>query len=118
MLAQGIKIMDRCLISLAIAAVLALAAAPASAQQSAAMASPHSGAASLAGHWLRDDRGGVIGSVKSVSPDGRTATVVLGVYLFDNVRVIEVPASALSVVDGKATLRAETAEALNVPPSR
>lgn len=46
------------------------------------------------------------------------ATIVLGVYKLDNVHVIEVPASALSVADGKATLRGETAEALNASPLR
>jgi len=43
---------------------------------------------------------------------------VLGVYTLDNVHVIEVPASALFVVDGKVTLRGETAEALNASPPR
>ena len=110
--------MNRHLLSLAGAAVLALAAAPTRAQQLPAMASPSASAAALVGRWLHDSRGGIIDSVKSVSPDGRTATIVLGVYKFDNVRVIEVPASALSVVDGKATLRGETAEALNASPLR
>jgi len=114
---RRITIMNRRLLSFASAAVLALAAAPTLAQQLPAVAPPSSNAA-LVGHWLHDSRGGIIGSIKSVSPDGHTATVVLGVYKFDNVRVIEVPASALAVVDGKATLRGETAEALNASPLR
>jgi hypothetical protein len=108
--------MNRRLLNLAGAAVLALAAVPTLAQPLPAVAPPS--AAALAGRWLHDSRGGIIGSVKSVSPDGRTATIVLGVYKFDNVRVIEVPASALSVVDGRTTLRGATAEALNVFPLR
>ncbi len=70
------------------------------AQQLPAAAPSSASAVALVGHWLHDNRGGI----KSVSPDGRKATIVLGVYKFDNVRVIEVPDSALSVLDGKATL--------------
>ncbi len=110
--------MNRRLLGFASAALLAFAAAPTFAQQLPAVAPPSASAAALVGRWLHDSRGGIIGSVKSVSPDGRTATIVLGVYRLDNVRVIEVPASALSVVDGKATLRGETAEALNASPLR
>ena len=110
--------MNKRFLGLACAAVLTLATVPTLAQQFPAVAPPGASAAALTGHWLHDSRGGIIGGVKSVSPDGRTATIVLGVYLFDNVRVIEVPASMLSVVDGKATLRGETAEALNASPPR
>lgn len=110
--------MNRHLLSLAGVAALALAAAPTLAQQLPAVAPPSASTAALVGRWLHDSRGRTIGSVKSVSPDGRTATIVLGVYKLDNVRVIEVPVSTLSVVDGKATLRGETAEALNASPSR
>jgi len=109
--------MNKRLLSLAGVAVLAVAT-PTLSQQRPAAATPGTSAAALAGNWLRDSRGRIIGSVKSVSPDGRTATVVLGVYTLDNVRVSEVPASALSVVDGKVTLRGETAEALNASPPR
>ncbi len=110
--------MSRYLLSLAGAAVLALAAAPTLAQRLPAVAPSGASTAALVGRWLHDSRGGIIGSIKSVSPDGRMATIVLGVYRLDNVRVIEVPVSALSVVDGKATLRGESAEALNASPSR
>lgn len=108
--------MNTRLLSLAGAAILAFAAAPTLAQQRPA-AAPSSTSA-LVGHWLHNSQGRVIGSVKLVSPDGQTATIVLGVYKFDNVRVVKVPVKALSVVNGKATLRGETAEALNVSPSR
>lgn len=100
------------------AAVLAFATAPAPAQQLPAAAPSSASTAALVGRWLYDSRGGIIGSVKSVSPDGRTATIVLGIYRFDNVRVVEVPASTLSIVDGKVTLRGESAEALNAFPLR
>jgi len=114
---RRITIMNKRLLSLASATVLALAAAPTLAQQLPAVAPP-SASAALVGRWLHDSRGGIIGSIKSVSPDGRMATIVLGVYRLDNVRVIEVPASALSVVNGKATLRGETTEVLNASPLR
>ncbi len=110
--------MNTRLLSIPGAAILALAAAPALAQPIPAAASSRVSPASPAGHWLHDGRGRIVGSVRSISPDGRTATVVLGVYTLDNLRVIDVPAGALSVVDGKVTLRRETAEALNTVPSR
>ncbi len=108
--------MNKCLLNLASAAVLALAAAPTLAQQLPAVAPPSASTAALVNRWLYDSRGGIIGSIKSVSPDGRTATIVLGVYRLENVQVIEVPASALSVMGGKATLRGETSEVLNASP--
>lgn len=110
--------MNKRLLSLTSAAVLPLASVPTLAQQLPVVTPPIASAAALAGRWLHDNRGGIIGSVKSVSSDGRTATIVLGVYKFDNVRIIEVPASTLSVVDGRITLRGGTAEALNVSPAR
>ena len=110
--------MNKRLLSLAGAAVLALAAAPTLAQQLPAVAPSSASTAALVGRWLHDNRGGIIGSVKSVSSDGRAVTIVFGVYKFDNVRVVEVPVSTLSVVGGNVTLRGETAEALNTSPSR
>ena len=110
--------MNKRLLSLAGAAILALAASPSSAQRLPAAAPPVASAAALAGNWLHDDRGRIIGSVKSVSPDGRMATIVFGVYTFDNVRVTEVPAGTLSVVDGLVTLRHDVVEAANAPLAR
>ena len=114
----GITIMNRRLLSFASAVVLALAAAPTLAQQPSAAAPSNVSVAALVGCWLHDSRGRIIGSIKSVSPDGRSAVIVLGIYKLDNVRVIEVPAGALYVVDGKATLRGETVEARNTFNSR
>ncbi len=102
--------MNTHLLNLVGAAVLVLAALPTFAQQRTAVAPPSPSA--LVGRWLHNSQGRVIGSVKLVSPDGQTATIVLGVYKFDNVRVVRVPVKTLSVVNGKATLRSETAEAL------
>ncbi len=110
--------MNKRLLSLAGAAILALAAMPALAQQLPAGAPSSATAAALVGRWLHDSRGGIIGSVKSVSPDGRTATIMLGVYTLDNVRMVEVPASALSMAGGKVTLTGETTEARNTTPHR
>ncbi len=110
--------MNRRLLSFASAVALSLAATPTVAQQFPAVTPSNASTAALVGRWLHDSRGRIIGSIKSVSPDGRLATIVLGVYKLDNVRVIEVPATALSVVDGKATLGGETAEALNIIPPR
>ena len=106
---------------LAGAAILALAAAPAPApaqQRLTTAAAPSAAITAAVGHWLYDDRGEIVGSVKSVSADGRTATIVLGVYTLDDVRVVEVPVDVLSVVDGRVTLRTETAQALLSASSR
>ena len=110
--------MNTRLLSFAGAAVLILAAAPTRAQQFPTVAPPGTSTSGLAGRWLHDDQNRIIGHVKSVSPDGRMATIMLGTYLLDNVRVMQVPVSALSVLDGKAMLRRNTAEALNAAASR
>ncbi len=110
--------MNRRLLSLAGAALLALAATPTLAQQPPSGAPSRAITAALTGQWLHDTRGGIIGSVKSISPDGRTAMIVLGIYTLDNVRVVEVPASALSVAGGRVTLTGDTAEARNTAPLR
>ena len=112
--------MDARPLTFAAAAVLALAAAPAPAQERPVTDAPAPGAALAAsvGRWLYDDRGEIVGSVKSLSPDGRTAVVVLGVYFHTSARLVEVPLGALRVVDGKATLRGETLQALLNAPAR
>ena len=110
--------MNARLLSFAGATVLILAAAPTLAQQFPTVTPPGASTTVLAGRWLHDDQNKIIGNIKSVSPDGRVATIMLGTYLLDNVRVMEVPVSALSVLDGKVALRRDTAEALNAPTSR
>ena len=96
---------------------LAVAGTAVPAQQARPAAAPPRTAAAAVGHWLYDDRGEIVGSIKSVSADGRTATIVLGIYKLDVVRVVEVPADALSIVDGRATLRAGTMAALGARSS-
>ena len=112
--------MDTRPLTFAVAAVLALAAAPAPAQERPVTGAPAPGAAlaDSVGRWLYDDRGEVVGSVKSLSPDGRTAVVVLGVYFHTSTRLVQVPAAALRVVDGRTTLRGETLQALLNAPAR
>ena len=112
--------MDTRPLTIAVASVLALAAAPAPAQERAVTDAPASSVALAAsvGRWLYDDRGEIAGSVKSLSPDGRTAVVVLGVYFHTSTRLVEVPVGALRVVDGRTTLRAETLQALLNAPAR
>ena len=92
-------------IILAGAALTLAGAAPTLAQQRPVAAPPNALAAAMVGRWLYGDRDRIIGSVKSVSLDGRTATIVLGVYTLDNVRLVNIPTSALSVVGGHFTLR-------------
>jgi len=71
-------------------------------------------AATAVGRWLYDPRGNVIGSVRALADDGRIAVIMVGSYFEPGSHQARVPARALSLVDGKITLQAETVEALNV----
>ena len=73
-------------------------------------------AASAAGRWLYDAQGNTIGSVRGLADGGRTAVIMVGSYFRPGSYEARVPASALSVVDGKVTLRTETIQALNAGP--
>ena len=84
----------------------------------AAVLSLSIGSAALAqdnptGRWLHDAQGNKIGSVRALTPDGRTAEIMLGSYFRPGSYAATVPASALSIVNGKVTLRPETVQALN-----
>jgi hypothetical protein len=73
----------------------------------------YAAASSPVGRWLYDLKGNKVGSVRSLSEDGRTAVVMVGSYFQPGSHLTAVPTSALSVVDGKLTVRNETVEALN-----
>lgn len=66
------------------------------------------------GQWLRDPNGTIIGSVRSLSGDGRTANVMIGSYFEPGSHEAQVPVSLLSIADGKVILQRETLQALNV----
>ena len=68
------------------------------------------------GRWLYDAQGNKIGSVRAITPGGRTAEIMLGSYFRPGSHATNVPVSALSIVDGKVTLRPETVQALNTVP--
>ena len=70
-------------------------------------------AASAVGRWLYDPEGNSIGSVRGLADGGRTAVVMVGSYFRPGSYEARVPASALSVVDGKVTLQTEMLQALN-----
>lgn len=72
-------------------------------------------AASAVGRWPHDPQGNTIGSVRRLTDGGRTAVIMVGSYFEFGSHEARVPARALSIVDGKATLRAETVQALNAP---
>jgi hypothetical protein len=84
------------------------ALAPAVAETTAAI-----DAAKAVGKWLYDSQGKKIGSVRSLSADGRTASIMVGSYTQQGSHEARIPASALSMVNGKVKLRAGTVEALN-----
>ena len=105
---------------LSLAAALALSFGAAGLAQAAdpAQAAAPPAAAGAVGHWLRDPQGHIIGSVRSLSPDGRTATILVGTYFQGGSHYATVPADALSVADGQVTLRTDTAMALNADRQR
>ena len=72
-------------------------------------------AARTVGHWLYDAQGNIIGSVRGLANDGRTAVIMLGSYFQPGSHEARVPTGALSIVDGRATLQAEPTERLNAP---
>lgn len=78
-----------------------------------ALAADPAPAAATVGQWLRDPEGRIIGSVRSLSPDGRTAELMIGAYFQPGSHLATVPADALTVANGRVTLRTDTAMALN-----
>ena len=70
-------------------------------------------AAHAVGHWLHDAKGDIIGSVRSLDDGGRTAIIMVGSYYQDGSHEAKIPARAVSLMDGRATLDAKTWEALN-----
>jgi len=75
-------------------------------------------ASSVVGRWLYDLQGNIVGSVRSLTDDGRTAVIMVGSYFQPGSHEAKVSSSMLSIVDGKVTLRPETAEALNTVARR
>ena len=70
-------------------------------------------AASAVGHWLYDAQGNSIGSIRGLADGGRTALIMVGSYFRPGSYEAQVPASALSLVDGKVMLQTEMFQALN-----
>jgi len=79
----------------------------------AGQAAIYSVASSAVGRWLYDLKGHRIGSVRKLEDGGRTAVIMVGSYFQIGSHKARVPASALSVVDGKAVLHDNTVQALN-----
>jgi hypothetical protein len=103
---------------LSLAAALTLSAAGATLAQpahgpTADGTAAYAAASSPVGRWLYDLKGNKIGSIRSLSEDGQTAVVMVGSYFQPGSHLTAVPTNALSVVDGKVTLRNETVQALN-----
>ncbi len=102
---------------LSLAAALALSVSSGAVNSAAmAQAASSSVAASAVGRWLYDAQGNNIGSVRGLADGGRTAVIMVGSYFRPGSYEARVPASALSVADGKVTLQTETMQALNARP--
>ena len=78
----------------------------------------YSAASSAVGRWLYDLQGNTIGSVRSLTDDGRTAVIMVGSYFQQGSHEARVPSADLSIVDGKVTLQAGTVQALNTVSRR
>ena len=112
--------MNTRLLSLAGALALAIGGGAVSGQVMAQTAASSSFSASAVGGWLYNAQGNKIGSVRRLTDGGQTVVVMIGFYFsIDGIYQASVPASALSMVNGKATLQPATFQALNaVPRSR
>lgn len=77
-----------------------------------------SAAASAVGHWLYDVQGNIVGSVRGLADGGRTAVIMVGSYFQPGSHEARVPARALSITDGRATLEPSTMEAVNAVSRR
>ncbi|HME20906.1 MAG TPA: hypothetical protein VKI44_06020 [Acetobacteraceae bacterium] len=88
------------------------AAAPALAQSTTP-----SPARSALGDWLYDSNGGLIGSVYSLTDNGRTAVLQLGSYRTPGRRLVAVPATDITIVGGHAVLTGASAAAAERLPA-
>jgi hypothetical protein len=95
--------------------VIAQAAIPTADQAQTATSSV---GANPVGHWLYDPAGHLIGSVRNLTDGGRTVVIMVGSYFQPGNHEAQVPARALSIVNGRAMLQTETVKALNTPPGR
>ena len=113
--------MNTRILSLAASLVFTLggvALAQPAANPATGQAAVYSVASSAVGRWLYDLKGNRIGSVRKLEDGGRTAVIMVGSYFQPGSHEARVPASALSMVDGKAVLRGDTVEALNTVSRR
>ncbi len=78
----------------------------------------YSAASSVAGRWVYDLQGNIIGSVRSLTDDGRTAIIMVGSYFQAGSHEARVPSENLSVVNGKMTLQPGSVQALNTVTRR
>ncbi len=88
------------------------------ASPAADQAAIYSAASSAVGRWLYDLKGNRIGSVRKLEDGGRTAVIMVGSYFQIGSHEARVPASALSVADGKAVISGDTVQALNTASLR
>ncbi len=107
---------------LSVAAALAFVSTGAMAQGAAGPTTSHAAASPVAadvvGHWIYDQQGNKLGSVRGLADGGRTAVIMVGSYFQPGSHEARISAGALSVVDGNVTLRNETVQALNTVPRR
>ena len=109
--------MNTRLFSLAVALALTIGGGAISGEAMGQTAASSPFAASAVGSWLYNAQGNKIGSVRRLTDGGQTVVVMIGFYFsIDGIYQARVPASALSMVNGKATLQPATVQALNAAP--
>lgn len=106
-------ILHRTVAALGLLAVVGAGSAQAQQSPGTRPAVAVSSAAQAVGRWLHDAQGNTIGSVRALADDGHSAVVMLGSYFRPGNHAVTVPARQLVLVDGKVTLRGETALAMN-----
>lgn len=66
------------------------------------------------GHWIYDASGNILGSVRGLTDDGRTALVMVGAYFQPGSHLVAIPADQLVTrPNGRVALRSETLMALD-----
>ncbi len=81
-------------------------------------AAVNSTASSAVGHWVYNQQGDKIGSVRSLTDNGETAVIMVGSYFQPGSHEARISANALSIVNGNVTLRNDTLQALNTVSRR
>ncbi len=71
---------------------------------------------SVVGQWVHDPQGNIIGSVRGLTSDGRSASIMVGSYFQPGSHEVMVRAQSISTVNGRVVIDRETAQVLSLRP--